>query len=612
MKTRSVNMQKINDALSDMEQYIETHPQQNEVIAQLVRHRQTIKHLQHAIEKKDFKAAFIGKIGVGKTSAICQLLGLQYTDVESGEVTDILKTGSGRTTVCEVSIEYAERYSVAIKPMPENEIKLTVSDFSEFIWNKIKRDVREDEEGGSLLSEEMSRCIRNMLGLPIKKERLDGKPKSTDMAVELAKDCNNIDELKDLMFSCLGIEQRTELEIWPTPDENRDWKKWLKKNFAEINDGKNKKMSLPEKLIIRGPFLLGVNDINWTIVDTRGVDGNVSRADLRKVIQEDGTFPIITSSFNDARAVLEMGCNSGQLEKLKRESVLLVLDRDEAHKVTDVDSSLPKNERVIEGRSIRAEQVSNRLQYDLKWDGVIEFFDCKQERAEKLWGLLSSRHEAYLSYYQQELSSVCSAINELLSAEEQRYIEFRKALQNLYLEWRQNADEATPSWEHFGKKLCHRLEKIHHRTLAASIRRNGIYSNLDFYEVVRALATKSANKFVIDEVYQLQSALTQMAEEHGFDEFQDQISSELRKIEREMQIFAEQVGDLATNVWVSCLGSKNDVWQDWDSEWGLGSGYKKRVLRKINEWVQSTESVEMHHHFLRTIAARWGRVLEQT
>ena len=117
---------------------------------------------------------------------------------------------------------------------------------------------------------------------------------------------------------------------------------------------------------------------------------------------------------------------------------------------------------------------------------------------------------------------------------------------------------------------------------------------------------------MIDEVYQLQSALTQMAEEHGFDEFQDQISSELRKIEREMQIFAEQVGDLATNVWVSCLGSKNDVWQDWDSEWGLGSGYKKRVLRKINEWVQSTESVEMHHHFLRTIAARWGRVLEQT
>ena len=616
IKTMSFYMQVIQETLNNVAEYLVSHPNQNEIISQLIRHREILNSLKVAIERKSFKAAFIGKIGVGKTSAISKLLNLQYKEAEDVEIIEILKTGSGRTTVCEVIFEYAERYSIAIQPLPETEVRQTVSDFSEFIWNKINKDVSEDAEGGSLLSEEMNRCIRNMLGIPIKREKLpEGKQKSVDMAIELAKGCKSIDELKELMFECLSIEQRTELEIWPSPEENKEWQKWLKKHFADINDGKNKKMSLPEKLIVRGPLSLEINGINWSIVDTRGIDGNVSRSDLRKVISEDGTFPIVTSSFNDApdadaRSVLEMGCNLGYLEKLKREAVLLILDKDESHKITDIDPKLTtKKDKILDGRAIREEQIYNKLTHDLKWDGCIAFFDCKQEDSENLWEILSSRYKVYLDFYNKEILSVCSAINELLKAEEQQYIAFSNALQTLYEQWRKIADEDTPNWEHFGNKLLKHLEKIHHRTLAASIRRKGVYSNLDFYEIVRSIATKSGNDFVFNESTKLQKSLTRIVEDNGFLDFQDQVNSESRKIEREMQNFVEQLGDLASNTWNIYLGSQQVTWDDWDAEWGRGAGYKKRVLAKINNWLQSQLSTDMHQQFLRIVAARWGRVL---
>jgi GTPase SAR1 family protein len=576
------------ERLNNIAQYLATHPNQSEIISQLIKHRETLKSLQDAIDRKDFKAAFIGKIGVGKTSAISKLLNLQYKETEEADTIEILKTGSGRTTVCEVIFEYAERYSIAIQPLPEVEVKRTVSDFAEFIWNKTNKDISEDDEGGSLLSEEMNRCIRNMLGIPIKRERLqEGKQKSVDMAIELAKGCKSIDELKELMFECLSIEQRTASEIWPSPDENREWHKWLKKHFADINDGKNKQMSLPDKLIVRGPLTLTINGISWSIVDTRGIDGNVSRADLRKIIYEDGTFPILTSSFNDApdtdvRSVIEMGCNLGYLEKLKREAVLLILDKDESHKVTDVDPNLTtKKDKILDGRAIREEQVYNKLTHDVKSNGYIAFFDSKQEDSEILWDILSSRHKAYIDHHNKEVLSVISAIDELLRAEAQQYIAFSNALQNLYEQWRQTADEDTPNWEHFGNKLLKHLEKIHHRTLAASIRRNGIYSNLDFYEIVRGIAIKAGNDFVVGETTQLQKSLTKIIEDNEFYDFQDQANSELRKIEREMQSFVEQLEDLASNTWNMYLGSQQPTWSDWDAEWGQGSGYKKRVLEKI-------------------------------
>lgn len=171
--------------------------------------KKNINEILLTLNNTEYSAAFIGKIGVGKTSAICKLASLKYRGA-GDELVDILKTGAGRTTVCEVRIEYAEKLSIKIDSLPNSDVKDLVRNFSEFIWKKSHIKISDDDEGGNLLSEELTRCIRNMLGLTIdKKKEAGGKWKFTDNALEFSKDCSSSEEVNELMYECLNLENRT-------------------------------------------------------------------------------------------------------------------------------------------------------------------------------------------------------------------------------------------------------------------------------------------------------------------------------------------------------------------------------------------------------------------
>ncbi|WP_292799362.1 hypothetical protein [Nostoc sp. NMS7] len=80
-----------------------------------------------------YKIAFIGTIGQGKTTAICHLFNL-ITDLKvsktSGgktedvtETKELLSTGAGRTTICEVIIKASEKTYIEIEPYTVDEME---------------------------------------------------------------------------------------------------------------------------------------------------------------------------------------------------------------------------------------------------------------------------------------------------------------------------------------------------------------------------------------------------------------------------------------------------------------------------------------------------------
>lgn len=241
----------------------------DDIKSQLTENKSLIERLLLELNQSEFSVSFIGKIGVGKTSAICKASGLQYLS-KNKELVDVLKTGAGRTTVCEVRIEYAEKLSIKVDPLPIDEVKALVRNFSEFIWKKANKHISDEEEGGNLLSEELTRCIRNMLGLTIEKKKGDnGKWKSTDKAIEFSRDCSSVDEVNNLMYECLDLKNRTEIELWPSQNETKDWQLWLKENFSKINDGKHRNVTIPLAITIAGEFPLKRNECTWKLIDTR-------------------------------------------------------------------------------------------------------------------------------------------------------------------------------------------------------------------------------------------------------------------------------------------------------------------------------------------------------
>ncbi|MHC5830878.1 MAG: hypothetical protein ACYT04_86725, partial [Nostoc sp.] len=93
-----------------------------------------------------YKIAFIGTIGQGKTTAICHLFNL-ITDLKvsktSGgktedvtETKELLSTGAGRTTICEVIIKASEKTYIEIEPYTVDEMENLIIEFCEYIANK--------------------------------------------------------------------------------------------------------------------------------------------------------------------------------------------------------------------------------------------------------------------------------------------------------------------------------------------------------------------------------------------------------------------------------------------------------------------------------------------
>jgi len=110
--------------LAEIDRYLKA-PLNQDVAARLFENKCGIVKLLSTIDQKHFSAAFIGKIGAGKTSAICKVSDLQYED-SNNEPVEVLKTGAGRTTVCEVAVEYATKYSIKVEPLPEDEVQRVV------------------------------------------------------------------------------------------------------------------------------------------------------------------------------------------------------------------------------------------------------------------------------------------------------------------------------------------------------------------------------------------------------------------------------------------------------------------------------------------------------
>ncbi len=603
--------EKADSLLADINRYIAA-PLNQDVAARLLDNRNGIVKLLSAIDQKHFSAAFVGKIGAGKTSAICRVSGLQYEGSDNQPV-DILKTGAGRTTVCEVAVEYASRYSIKVDPLPENEIQQAVKNFANFIWTKAHKSIADEDEGGNLLSEELTRCIRNMLGLTIEKKKVDGKWRSNDKALEFSKDCKSVEEVNELMISCLALETRVETELWPNPEESKGWQGWLKENFALINDGKNKSVSIPARIIIRGPFPLMRDDIVWSIVDTRGIDSYIHREDIRKTLDTEGIFPIICSSFVDApdadcRSFYELGIELGLGRRVARDVTLLILDKNESDKVADIDSDIEDIEdRKSIGRSIREEQVSNKISHEFKISPNIITFDSRIDLGSEIWNALESRRSAYTTSKLNDLETLLSASRELLSAEGIKAEAFEHDIHALVSNWRANADARSPDWTHFGEYIKSVFSTTHHRTLAASIDRKGFWYNLNIYEVINQRARSSAVKFCSSEITELKDSLALLHSKYP--EFSNQINALESQCVAEFDSFSACVGEIAKEHWIEQVMTFLSIWNSMAYEWGRGSGYKIRVIEHWMDWIKSDKSVSIHNSLLRRVASSWGRVL---
>jgi hypothetical protein len=203
--------------------------------------RAEAEKLSRLLDTPRHRLVFIGQVAVGKTTAICHLVGLtadreKRKKSKSGaemmvSVTeDLLATGAGFTTLCEVVVTPADRNRFEIEPYPPQEVERTITEFCQAVWKRVYSDDDSGQKTGGVSEQvnfppELVRAVRNMVKLP------EGARRDDDSAIRLAQQftVDGFEQFRSQVLTKAKLESRTQTEF-ACPSNESDSRAWIKRS----------------------------------------------------------------------------------------------------------------------------------------------------------------------------------------------------------------------------------------------------------------------------------------------------------------------------------------------------------------------------------------------
>ncbi len=585
---------------------------------QVLMHERSLSKAIHYLEATHHKIVFIGSIGVGKTTAICHLLGLVIGDKP------LLSTGAGRTTVCEVvvsggkeiMISEGKENTIHIEPLSEEEVKNYLEDFADSILTS--GSSRTDQEETFKLSAEIERSLRNMMGLPIERKKDEnGKRITIDHAKLRANEIGEKSALVADFMARINLPARTKTQLTHPQNDELPPFEWLQKHFAEINNGRNPDVPLPRKIIISiKRSLFGDHSLQISIVDTKGVDQTANREDLEQQILDKRALLVLCSRFPDApdKATVELLRNvidAGLGNRISEEITLLVLDRnDEAKQVNDFDG--PAND-ITDGREIRQDQIRNDLVQTLKLERIqIDFFNALQDAPLDLRARMFERLAAMRRGYEQHIDGIAGALDDIIHRRQDILAELAfRHVSNTIRTWLRQNNSLRITVSRIYAPLIDTISsrEVYAASVRASVNRLGYWQNLDYYYEIsfsaRCLAGKPFQEPLRD-FKALINNLEQQSDLHYSRQFLRQLRSH---IETRMEEIHDAIAEIGRRVYEEVLKIDNKFWLTVQNEWGRGPGYKQRIANDTQTWFTEEQSKQKEELVTQHLQKHWTLLL---
>jgi transcriptional regulator with XRE-family HTH domain len=525
-----------------------------------------IRHKEHGL-------AFIGEIGVGKTTALSFVTDLITTD--KGETKSIFPTGSGRTTVCEVAIKIAPAFGIAVDSLTEDQIRRLVTD----LINGLKF-------GKSGLPSELERVIRSMADL--RRVTLRAKPPSTKpVTIDHLK--NLIDKLDDVdavigeVMARMKLESRTESQMIMSRDAEGSME-WLSSNISRINYGQHPKFSVPQRITVLIPLeALRETPFLISVIDTKGVEGTTQRPDLMAQIEDTRTVVVLCCKFPDApggvplsimREALDSGSDALDAERL----CLLVLPREnEALKLVNDSGDTPTE--VEEGYAIREAQIDQQFATDGLPNIPINFFQVDLDEPEDVWRWLTFRIEAVRAAKVERIRRHVSAAEHLVTNAD--VAKTRQARRTI-------ADTIAKAAERFRSlpavvrpahlNLVAEAKKAHQSSVAASVNRQGDWENFSVAHILGQGVRIDANFRTRDTFVRIDEAIEGLKDDfaHLADvaQFLQNLKDDIEEWRKE---FLSRVALAGRTLFSPYLNQAIEMWDKCEKRYGGGTGYRVDV-----------------------------------
>ncbi|MEH6458111.1 MAG: hypothetical protein V7749_17410 [Cocleimonas sp.] len=590
-------------------------PEESSTTKQLTNNQELYQDSVSYLLDKVHRVAFIGDVGVGKTTAICNVLGLLDNKKP------ILSTGSGRTTLCEVEIISGEVLKIQIEPHSKEEVLSYVNDFSLYLWSLKDKNISVSKSAGLdtfKLSSEVERALRNILGLLKSSEKDEnGKRVRKDAARDFSDEFSTIENLTRELNTRVDFEQRSKVCFENHEDEDQNT--WLHETFKSINNATRSDIGLAKRIVMTIPYSM-FEGINFTlnVVDTKGVDSTVNRRDLDRCLTDDRTVSVICSSFNNAPNksmvdLLKGAKESGLVDRIKSEIILLVLDRaGEAENIMGASDTVEDKE---EGREVREEQIESDLLQKFNLSSLeIQFLDSFIDNIEGFKVRLAKKVESLRLKHMERLDEIELAVYEIeAEIQSQTAKEAKKQVKNTLAPWLDSAMQYTPSLNEFFLPLIKSIS--HTGTYAASIRasvnRRGEWLNLDYYQSL----AYGARAQIVEQIDCLRNELVVLIDNMLSQNDLQPAYALLKQLkfttEKYLDEIYQHVYAKGRAVYENELKNDSQLWNELYNQWGQGPGYKVRVAQDSNGWFQTKQYANYEQEVTNKATEGWNKYITE-
>jgi len=585
---------------------------------QLERQRGAIEASAVYLGKNNHQIAFIGEVGVGKSTAISFLYGLLDSTLPAIDLRDrvVLETGGGHTTLCEVNIRRGPGFGIVVQAQPDVEMRNLIGDFCAATW--LRRAGNDGQKNDTVnVSEEMQRALRNMSGLTVRRERdARGKTNSRDQAVELASQCATEEEFRARVIERMNLEMRTRREIWIDEGAAKIAMPQLRKLFREINNGRLGDVPLPSSIDLLIPgFGSEVPGLSLSAVDTKGLDEVAVRADLDARLKDARTHVVLCSTFNQApstsvQLLLDHLRNAHGVRVDAGKVSVLALPRDEEAMAVKDDSGEPPIDDE-DGYNLKRDQILRTLASgDRALNGVpILFFNVKKDDAAKVRGLLIEQIVRLRKSHEERLLDECAAADEVIRHHEtQAFTSAVQAVADQLSNFLGAHAPLPPRVRQPSAELIEAMNAIRYAsTIWAMTRRNGEYYNFSVSHQVGAGGAKDALLRSRTWFEKLQGVLDTLKHDEDLALAQKTIQQVEVSADGWRRAFAEAARTAAVEVYRGPLEADIALWSDCSAQWGAGPGFKHRVERIIRDWFEA--QTELNQKLENVMAALWDQTV---
>lgn len=558
---------------------------------QIEKHRDSLSRAASFLVRLNHNIAFIGDMGVGKSTAISFIFDLLVPPSITDKAINrpVLETGAGGTTICEVHIKAGPEFGISLLPMNDAELRELVADFCSAKW--VIHTSEQREQGETIgVSREAERAIRNMSGLVRKRETVEGKTIYLDPVSDLTKSSGSEEEFRTRVLGLMGLENRTRRELWYDSSTRKNPMEWVTETFKAVNNGRMKDVSLPMSIDLLIPnFSRSFGELEITVIDTKGVDDVAVREDLDHRLRDPRTSVVFCSRFNDApgmstRVLLQHMQNTfSECFDTGKVSILALPRAEEARSMKD-----DMGEQALidaEGYEFKRMQVSAELSADNLAGVPLLFYNFESDNLDTVQTELFSQLSKMRKTVESRLFDLCAATQDIIENHEKQAL--NAALEevanrlNTFLKGNRRVGAR--------ERLAHVAaitiikEVRYASTLWASARRNGEYSGLNVLHLVGVGAAQDARLRSESWFNGLDAFLKSLKADEGLalaERSIDQIAASAAESKR---TFLEAVQRGGVEVYREPL-SQSQVWSSCSSEWGRGGGFKIRVADHLENW----------------------------